>query len=167
MNNYIKLVLLGTIVIMGAAVVRAGANTAAEYTSKDLVDAIKGYNYEKVKNIVSKNAALAVTPYVILKNDKNEDVTDLPIMLCGNKLKIAQLLYAEHVSQKKPLAQNQLENLLFFAFGSESIPVAKWLINELKVNAKARLEWYRYAGGKKHTNMFEELGLEKAKPKKH
>jgi len=159
MNNYIKLALLGTIAILGMPVGRASVNTAAEYTSQDLVSAIKNNDYQKVKNIVNKNAALAVTPYVILKNDKNEDVTDLPIMLCGNKLDIAQLLYAEHVRQNKQLTKNQLENLLFFAFGSESLPVARWLINTIKVKARDRPKWYRKAGGKDHTDMFKSLGL--------
>ncbi len=43
MNNYLKLVLLGTIIILGTSVVQAGAYT--EYTSKDLVDAIKNNDY--------------------------------------------------------------------------------------------------------------------------
>ena len=111
------------------------------------------------KTEISKNAALAVTPYVILKNDKNEDVTDLPIMLCGNKLEIAKLLYDEHKRQNRALTQGELENLLYFAFGSKSMPVAQWLIDTIKVDAKARLEWYRKAGGQDHTDMLKSLGL--------
>lgn len=54
----------------------------------------------------------------------------LPIYYAGNKLEIAQILFALHKTHA-PIPPTQLYQLLYYAFGSGSLDVAKWIIEDL------------------------------------
>jgi len=84
--------------------------------------AVKNNDLAKVKKIVLINKELVL-------NKDREGM--LPIEWAGNKLEIAQFL--------KEQGSPAPESLLYYAFGSGSIPVAKWLV-ELKMDPKAQLD---------------------------
>ncbi len=84
--------------------------------------AVKNNDFAKVKKLVAANKDLP------LRRDKEGM---LPIEWAGNKLEIAKFL-KEHGSEVP-------DTLLFYAFGSGSLPVAQWLIGELKFDPKKQL----------------------------
>lgn len=97
---------------------------AAIQTSEigQLSQAVKGNNFELVRMLVAANKEL------LLHRDE-EGL--LPIEWAGNKLEIAKFMK----EQGSPVP----ETLLYYAFGSGSLPVAKWLIDELKSDLKKQL----------------------------
>lgn len=85
--------------------------------------AVKNNDLAKVKKIVLANKELVL-------NKDREGI--LPIEWAGNKLEIAQFL--------KEQGSAVPESLLYYAFGSGSLPVAKWLVEELKMDPKTQLD---------------------------
>ncbi len=85
--------------------------------------AVKNNDLAEVKKLVLANKDL------VLNRDKEGM---LPIEWAGNKLAVVQFLKEQ--GSKVP------ETLLYFAFGSGSLPVAKWLVEELKMDPKNQLE---------------------------
>lgn len=79
----------------------------------------------------------------------------LPIEWAGNKIEIAKFL--------KEQGSVVPESLLFYAFGSGSIPVAKWCIEELKMDPKNQLnnliDVARRNGQEHMITYLDELGL--------
>lgn len=80
---------------------------------------------------------LALVQQIITKNPANAEEWQagmMPIYYAGNKLEIAQFLYATHLQLGRPLSPDALGTLLYFAFGSGSLPVAQWMIEQLHFN---------------------------------
>jgi len=62
-----------------------------------------------------------------------DSVGMLPILYAGNKVEIAQYLYDQHSAIGRPLTKETLNTLLYYAFGSGSLPVAQWLLEVVRL----------------------------------
>ncbi|HBL98984.1 TPA: hypothetical protein DDZ86_05075 [Candidatus Dependentiae bacterium] len=75
---------------------------------------------------------LALVTQIVNCNPVNIEHIDsvgmLPILYAGNKVEMAQYLYNQHNVIGRPLTPATLNTLLYYAFGSGSLPVAQWLI---------------------------------------
>lgn len=85
--------------------------------------------------IIDNNEALvtqmiAANPFIITQRDASQM---LPIYYAGNKLSIAQKLFACHRTYA-PLTFEDTGTILYYACGSASLPVAKWIIEDLFFN---------------------------------
>ena len=63
----------------------------------------------------------------------NHSIYGGPVQLSGNKVEIAQYLYDQHSALGRPLTQETLNTLLYYAFGSGSLPVAQWLLEVVRL----------------------------------
>lgn len=86
--------------------------------------AVRDNNLAKIMEIVGFNAA---------NSEQFDGSGMLPIFYAGNKIEIARYLYGIHSLLGRPLTEEQLNTLLYFAFGSGSLAVAQWLLEEVKM----------------------------------
>lgn len=94
----------------------------------DIFDAVIADDLATVESLITANPQLAFS-----KNGFNVP----PIFYAGNKLAIAQYLFAQHLSQGHPLSAEYQEALAYNAVGSRSLAVLRWLVEDLHLNLSA------------------------------
>lgn len=91
----------------------------------DLFDAVKANNLSAVQSLIS------ATPSLLFAKD---GFNCNAIYYAGNKLAIAQYLFAQYLAQGRPLDLESQDILAYNAVGSNSLDVLRWLCENLHYN---------------------------------
>ncbi len=108
-----------------------------------------------------QNNNLALVTFITTCNPANIEQIDayemLPILYAGNKLDIAQYLYNQHNANGRPLSDVVMNRLLYYAFGSGSLPVAQWILETLHLVPSSVQSLVSIASAQGHPQMIDYL----------